>query len=63
MKKSNSLIGIYFDVPAGATVYRHGQQTTQSRNTTICVRRQDKTAQGATRIYWKSHGYIANTEI
>lgn len=58
-----SYIGKPITIKAGTVVTRLGSRTKRTANTTVTVRNQEPARNGKTRVFWKSHGYIASALI
>ena len=58
-----SYIGKPITIKAGTIVTRLGQRQKRSVDSTVTIRNQEAARNGKTRVYWKSHGYIASALI
>ena len=58
-----SYIGKPLTIKAGTIVTRLGQRSKRSIDSTVTVRNQETARGGKTRVFWKSHGYIASALI
>lgn len=58
-----AVIGKSITLKAGTFVTRFGQRQRRSTDSIITVRRAEPARNGKTRIFWKSHGYIASALI
>lgn len=50
-------------IKAGTRVTVRGVTTKRTSDTTVTVRRTEKTRAGNTKVYWKSMGYIASAVL
>lgn len=58
-----SYIGKPITIKAGTIVTRLGQRSKRSIDSTVTIRNQEAARNGKTRVFWKSHGYIASALI
>ncbi len=58
-----SYIGKPITIKAGTVVTRLGQRSKRSIDSQVTVRNQETARNGKTRVFWKSHGYIASALI
>lgn len=56
-------VGQFLTIPAGKRIIRNGIPTTQSRTTTVTVRKTAADRRGKTRVFWKSNGYQASALV
>lgn len=50
-------------IPAGTRVTRLGQTSKRTQDSQVTVRSVEQTKTGKTKIYWKSHGYLASAVL
>jgi len=50
-------------IPAGTRVTRLGQTSKRTQDSQVTVRSIEQTKTGKTKIYWKSHGYLASAVL
>jgi hypothetical protein len=50
-------------IPAGTRVTRLGKTTKRERDSRVTIRSVEQTKNGKTKIYWKSHGYLASAVL
>lgn len=58
-----SYIGKPITIKAGTIVTRLGQRQKRTTDSTVTIRNQEAARNGRTRVFWKSHGYIASALI
>lgn len=58
-----SYIGKPITIKAGTIVTRLGQRSKRAIDSQVTVRNQEAARNGKTRVFWKSHGYIASALI
>lgn len=56
-------VGSQIAIPAGTRVTRLGVTSKRAVDTTVTVREVAVTRTGKTRVFWKSHGYLASAVI
>lgn len=50
-------------IPAGTRVTRQGETSKRSIDSLVTVRAVEQTKTGKTKIFWKSHGYLASAVL
>lgn len=58
-----SYIGTPLTIKAGTIVTRLGSRAKRTIDSTVTIRNQESARNGKTRVFWKSHGYIASALI
>lgn len=62
-QKQAITIGSIVTIPAGKRVNRAGTFTIRKAESQVTVRAIEKARDGKLRVYWKSHGVLANALI